>query len=113
MCIRDRSGSVIIVNAGGLSDTSVVLIPTSLFNPVFEFGPVPFGLRAPEPGIAANVGSAWTIAGVPEGTYKVIAALENDFLVRDPDASIAGTDIIEITVAAGQNVDLQDSFKIT
>jgi hypothetical protein len=107
------SGSVNIVNAPGGSQTSVVLIPTSLFNPVFEFGPVPFGLRAPEPGIAPNVSSSWMIPGVPEGTYKVIASLENDLLVRDPDQSIAGTDIIEITVAAGETLDIQDSFKIT
>ena len=107
------SGSVNIVNAPGGSATSVVLIPSGLFNETFEFGPVPFGLRAPDPGIAPNVTSAWTIDGVPEGTYKVIASLENDLLVRDPDTSIAGTQILEITVAAGENVDLQDSFKIT
>ena len=107
------SGSVSLVNAGGLTDTSVVLIPSALFNPVFEFGPVPFGLRAPEPGVAPNVSSTWTISDVPVGTYKVIASLENDFLVRDPDTSIAGTDILEITVVAGQDVDLQDGFKVT
>src|SRR5690606_6121726 len=77
------------------------------------FGPVPFGLRAPEPGVAPNVGSAWTITGVPAGTYKILAAYENDGLVRDPDTSIAGTDILELTVSAGMDVDLQDSFKIT
>jgi hypothetical protein len=107
------SGSVNIVNAPGGSETSVVLIPTALFNPVFEFGPVPFGLRAPEPGVAPNVSSSWTIPNVPEGTYKVIASLENDLLVRDPDTSIAGTEIVEITVVAGEDLDLQDSFKVT
>jgi hypothetical protein len=107
------SGSVNIVNPGDGGDTSVVMIPSALFNPVFEFGPVPFGLRAPEPGAAPNVGSAFTIANVPAGTYKIIAALENDFLVRDPDTSIAGTEILELTVVAGDNVDLQDSFKVT
>lgn len=107
------TGSVSIVNGGIGDSTSVVMIPTALFNPVFEFGPVPFGLRAPEPGVEPNVSGAWTIADVPEGTYKVIAALENDFLVRDPDTNIAGTDILELTVMAGQNVDLQDGFKVT
>ncbi|KIG13946.1 hypothetical protein DB30_07362 [Enhygromyxa salina] len=107
------SGSVNIVNAPGGSETSVVLIPTALFNPVFEFGPVPFGLRAPEPGVAPNVSSAWTIAEVPEGSYYVIASLENDLLVRDPDTSIAGTEILQITVAAGEDLELQDSFKVT
>lgn len=107
------SGSVNIVNAPGGSATSVVLIPSSVFIEVFEFGPVPFGLRAPEPGVAPNVSGAWTIAGVPAGTYKVIAALENDFLVRDPDLNIAGTQIVEITVGAGEAFSVPDSFKIT
>jgi hypothetical protein len=107
------TGSVNIVNPGDGGDTSVVKIPSALFNPVFEFGPVPFGLRAPEPGVAPSIGGAWTIAEVPEGTYKVIAALENDFLVRDPDTNIAGTEILELTVVAGQNVDLQDGFMVT
>ena len=69
--------------------------------------------RAPSPGIAPNVSGAWTITGVPEGTYYVIASLENDLLVRDPDTNIAGTQIVEITVSAGQNFDVPDSFKIT
>jgi hypothetical protein len=107
------SGSVSIVNAPGGSSTSVVLIPSALFSEVFEFGPVPYGLRAPEPGVAPDVSGAWTIEGVPEGTYKVIASLENDLLVRDPDTSIAGTEILEITVGSGENLDLQDGFKVT
>lgn len=107
------SGSVNIVNAPGGSMTSVVLIPSAVFIEAFEFGPVPYGLRAPSPGIAPNVSGAWTITGVPEGTYYVIASLENDLLVRDPDTNIAGTQIVEITVSAGQNFDVPDSFKIT
>ena len=107
------SGSVNIVNAPGGSATSVVLIPAALFNEAFEFGPVPFALRAPEPGVEANVSSNWSIPGVPAGTYKVIASLENDLLVRDPDTSIAGTEILEITVAAGEDIEIQDSFKVT
>src|SRR5690606_39174864 len=102
-----------IVNPGDGDDTSVVLIPKALFSEVFEFGPVPFGLRAPEPGVAPNVGGAWTIAGVPAGTYKVLAAYENDCLVRDPDTGIAGTEILEITVAVGDDITLQDGFKVT
>lgn len=107
------TGSVNIVNAAGGSATSVVLIPSSVFIDVFEFGPVPYGLRAPSPGIAPDVSGAWTIAGVPVGTYKVIASLENDFLVRDPDLNIAGTQIVEITVTAGQTFEVPDSFKVT
>ena len=107
------SGSVNIVNAPCGGETSVVLIPSALFSDALEFGPVPYGLRAPGPGIAPNVSSGWTIDGVPAGTYKVIASLENDCLVRDPDTSIAGTEILEITVAADETVDIQDSFKVT
>lgn len=107
------NGTVSIVDAPGDSLTSVVLIPSAVFSPVFEFGPVPFGLRAPEPGIAANVSGAWSITGVPEGTYKIIPSLENDGLVRDPDTGIAGTEIVEITVGAGETLDVQEGFKVT
>jgi hypothetical protein len=107
------SGTVSIVNAPGNSATSVVLIPSALFSEVFEFGPVPFGLRAPEPGVAANVSGAWAIPGVPAGTYKVIASLENDGLVRDPDTGIAGTEILEITVNPGEDFAIQAGFKVT
>lgn len=107
------SGSVSIVDAAGGSATSVVLIPSAVFSDVFEFGPVPFGLRAPEPGTAPNVSSSWTIDGVPAGTYKVIASLENDGLVRDPDTGIAGTEILEIEVGPGDTVDIAEGFKVT
>ncbi len=108
------TGSVSIVNAPGGSVTSIVLIPSAVFIPAFEFGPVPYGLRAPEPGLAPNVSGAWTIPGVPAGTYKVIASLENDFLVRDPDLGIAGTQIVEITVDPGTgSFDVPDGFKVT
>jgi hypothetical protein len=60
---------------------------------------------------AADVGGAWSIADVPDGKYVVLAAFENDFLVRDPDTSIGGTDIQHITVSGG-NVDVP-GFKIT
>jgi hypothetical protein len=49
---------------------------------------------------------------VPNGTYKVLAAFENDDLVRDPDTNIGGTQIVEVTVA-GNAVSLPESFKIT
>lgn len=106
-------GSVNIVNAPGGSVTSIVLIPVSVYNEVLERGPVPFGLRAPDPGVPFNVSSAFAIEGVPAGTYKVLAAFENDDLVRDPDESIAGTQIQEITVGEGQAVTIDASFKIT
>lgn len=107
------SGSVNIVNAPGGSRTSVVLVPSVLFNEPLERGPVPYGLRAPEPGFAFDVSGGWSIEGVPPGTYKVLAAFENDDLVRDPDMTIAGTDIPEIEVMGGQDLEVGQSFKIT
>lgn len=105
-------GSVNIVNAPGGSQTSVVLVPASVYNEGLERGPVPLGLRAPEAPEAPSIDGAFEIAGVPPGRYKVLAAFENDLLVRDPDASIAGTDIVEIEVADA-DVDVAESFKIT
>jgi len=107
------SGSVSIVNAPGGSATSVVLVPTSVFNTNLLRGPVPFGLRAPDPGLAPDIGGAFSIAGVPAGTYKVLAAFENDGLVRDPDLTIGGTSLQEITVEAGRDTELAEGFKVT
>lgn len=107
------SGSVNIVNAPGGSQTTVVLVPSSVFIERLERGPVPFGLRAPEPPTAPDVSGAFEIGGVPSGTYKVLAAFENDALVRDPDASIAGTQIQEITVDYGAAIAVDESFKVT
>lgn len=107
------SGSVNIVNAPGGSLTSVVLVPVSVFNTNLERGPIPFGLRAPDPGKTPDIDNTFTIPGVPAGKYKVLAAFENDLLVRDPDLSIGGTALQEITVAAGKDTTLDASFKIT
>lgn len=106
-------GGVQIVNAPGGSVTSVVLVPVSVFNPLIERGPVPYGLRAPDPGLAPDVSGTFAIPGVPAGTYKVLAAFENDILVRDPDMTIGGTNLQEVTVAAGQAVTVPEGFKIT
>jgi len=105
------SGSVNIVNAPGGSSTSVVLVVASTFNDVTLRGEVPPGLRAPGSG-SPSVTGGFTIDGVPDGTYMVLAAFENDDLVRDPDLNIAGTQIVEVTVAGGA-VTLSQSFKIT
>jgi sarcosine oxidase gamma subunit len=105
------SGSVNIVNAPGGSATSVVLVVASTFNEVTVRGEVPRGLRTPKTG-SPNVNGSFTISGVPDGTYKVLAAFENDGLVRDPDTNIAGTQIVEVTVS-GNATTLPTSFKIT
>jgi hypothetical protein len=84
-----------------------------VFNTNLLRGPIPFGLRAPDPGQSPDISNSFTIPGVPAGTYKVLAAFENDLLVRDPDLSIGGTSLQEITVAAGKPTTLAESFKVT
>jgi len=107
------SGSVQIVNAPGGSTTSVILVVESTFNNALVRGEMPPGLRAPAPGTAPNISGAFTIEGIPAGTYVILAAFENDVLVRDPDTCISGTDILHRAFAAGETVDLSDGFKIT
>lgn len=100
------SGKVSIVNPGNGTDTSVILVVADTFVENAARGEAPPGLRA------ANVTGAFTLEGVPDGDYVVLAAFENDFLVRDPDTCIGGTDIVRITVA-GSNVTIDESFKVT
>ncbi|MCA9662686.1 MAG: carboxypeptidase regulatory-like domain-containing protein, partial [Myxococcales bacterium] len=107
------SGSINIVNAPGGSATSVVLVVESTFSDTFVRGEVPRGLRTPLSG-EPDVTGAFSITGVPEGSYVVLAAFENDFLVRDPDPNIAGTQIVTVDMASpGTDVTLADSFKVT
>jgi hypothetical protein len=107
------SGSVNIVNPGSGTATSVILVVESTFNEVLARGETPPGLRAPDPGTAPNVNNAFAISGVPEGRYVVLAAFENDNLVRDPDTSIGGTQIVHIQVTSGSDTSLGTSFKVT
>jgi hypothetical protein len=107
------SGSVSIVNAPGGSMTSVVLVVASTFNEALKRGEVPPGLRAPKAG-TPSVSGAFTIEGVPDGSYVVLAAFENDSLVRDPDTSIGGTQIQRVQIGDGnRQVALAAAFKIT
>jgi hypothetical protein len=109
------TGSINIVNAPGGSATSVVLVPESTFNEIFVKGEVPPGLRAPAPPESPSITASFAIEGVPDGQYVVLAAFENDFLVRDPDPSIAGTQILHIQVPVGSSyeIDIASSFKVT
>jgi hypothetical protein len=107
------SGQINIVDAAGLDATTVVLVPASLYNEALERGPVPFGLRDPEPPLAPSVSTEYWLDGVPAGTYKILPAFENDFLVRDPDTSIAGTEVVEVSVARGEDVAISQAFKVT
>lgn len=100
------SGSVQIVNGGGSSSTSVILVLEDTFDDMQKRGEAPPGLRA------GNVTGAFSISGVPDGRYVVLAAFENDGLVRDPDTSIGGTQIAHITVAGADNA-ISTGFKIT
>jgi hypothetical protein len=107
------SGSIQLVNAPGGAETSVILVVADTFNENAARGEAPRGLRAPRTG-APNVTGSFEITGVPAGNYVVLAAYENDDLVRDPDTNIAGTDFVRITVEAGQAaLAIADSFKVT
>jgi hypothetical protein len=99
------SGSVQIVNAQGGAETSVILAVESTFIESTARGEAPPGFRA------TGVSGAWEIVGVPNGRYVALAAFENDGLVRDPDTSIAGTDVVHFEVT-GPSVSLE-GFKVT
>ncbi len=100
------SGNVNIVNAPGGSATSVILAVKDTFVVNAARGEAPPGLRA------AGVNGSFSIPKVPDGTYVVLAAFENDGLVRDPDVNIGGTAIVEVTVT-GPDVSLAQNFKVT
>lgn len=107
------TGDANLVDPGAGTATSVVLVPASVYSEQLERGPVPLGLRDPPPPAAPDVNGAFSLAGVPSGTYKVLVAFENDFLVRDPDEGVAGTQIQEITIDGGGTVPVAASFKVT
>ncbi|NUP13552.1 MAG: carboxypeptidase regulatory-like domain-containing protein [Polyangiaceae bacterium] len=107
------SGNIQIVNGGGASTTSVVLVVESTFSETFVRGEVPRGLRAPLSGPPTITGD-FTIANVPPGKYVVLAGFENDGLVRDPDPNIAGTQILHTEMPSpGVELSAEDSFKVT
>ncbi|HEX2573788.1 MAG TPA: carboxypeptidase-like regulatory domain-containing protein [Polyangia bacterium] len=105
------AGTVNIVAAPGGSVTSVVLVVESTFNDTLGRGAVPPGLRAPKNG-APNISGAFTITDVPDGRYVVLAAFENDALVRDP-STIGGTQIQRVTVDASNRNVAAGNFKVT
>ncbi|HWP06994.1 MAG TPA: hypothetical protein VNN72_14675, partial [Polyangiaceae bacterium] len=107
------SGSVQLVNAPGGAKTSVILVVEDTFDENAARGEAPRGLRSPASG-APDVTGAFTITGVPAGKYVVLAAYENDDLVRDPDTNISGTDFVHLEVTAGETTTtLSESFKVT
>ncbi|MDI1443761.1 hypothetical protein [Polyangium sp. 6x1] len=100
------TGSVQIVNGNGFSTTSVVLALKDTFIADAARGEVPKGLRV------GGVTGAYEFTGVPDGDYVILAAFENDGLVRDPDISIGGTTILDVTIEGGQSV-TKEGFKVT
>lgn len=108
------SGSVQLVAGANGAGTSVVLVVESTFIETLGRGEVPPGLRAPEAGVAPNITGSWSITGIPDGKYVVLAAFENDGNVRDPDPGISGTQLQRITVANGAVSGASaPSFKVT
>jgi hypothetical protein len=98
------SGSIQFVNPGS-GVTSVILVVKETFLEAVARGEAPPGLKA------ENVVGPFSIAGVPDGNYVVLAAFENDDFVRD-ESGIGGTEIVSVTVA-GANVAIPTSFKVT
>ena len=108
--LNSVTGSVQIVNAPGGARTSVVLAVESTFVENAARGEVPPGLRA------GDVTGSFLIEGVPDGRYVVLAAFENDGLVRDPDQTIGGTGLVRIEVpdpVDGITVTITSGFKVT
>ncbi|MCZ6699094.1 MAG: carboxypeptidase-like regulatory domain-containing protein [Planctomycetota bacterium] len=104
------SGNVQIVNAPGEATTSVILAVESTFVEAAGRGAVPPGLRV------GDVSGEFTIENVPDGNYVVLAAFENDDLVRDPDQTIGGTMTVRITLpdpTAGNVLVFSEGFKVT
>lgn len=100
------SGKIEIVNGGGAGVTSVVLAVASTFQEALGRGEVPKGLRV------GDVSGDFSLTGVPPGDYVILAAFENDGLVRDPDTSIGGTETLQVSLTAGQDL-AAGSFKVT
>lgn len=105
------TGSVNLVAGANGAGTSVVMAIDSTFIEVLARGELVPGLRAPEGGAPTLKGS-YTISGIPDGKYVVLAAFENDGNVRDPDPSISGTQLARVTVANGM-ASVNPVFKVT
>ena len=106
------SGEVQIVNAPGGAATSVILVVESTFQENAARGQTVPGLRDPVPGTAPSITGSYTISDVPAGRYVVLAAFEDDMLVRDPDVSIGGTSTLHIEVMSGATTTVE-GFKVT
>jgi hypothetical protein len=106
-------GKVQLVAGADNTGTSVVLAVESTFVPALGRGEVPPGLRTPDFGIAPDVTGDFTLHGVPDGRYVLLAAFENDNNVRDPDPNISGTQIPHVVVSNGTVTPSGISIKVT
>jgi hypothetical protein len=105
------ASKVQIVAGSGV--TSIVLAVKATFNTTLARGEVVPGLRAPDPGTAPSISGNFSIAGIPDGDYAVLAGFENDGEVRDPDTGISGTTIQFISVRDGAVLVTPSGFKVT
>ncbi len=92
---RTVTGSLAITNGGMTTSTSVMLVLEDTFDNVLDRGDSPAGLEI------TGVNGAFTLEGVPNGSYAVLAAFENDGVVRSPDTSVMGSPVQHIVVADG------------
>jgi hypothetical protein len=69
-------------------------VVASTFDEARGRGVAPAGLKA------SAVTGTWSIAGIPDGHYRVLAAFETAYLVRDP-SDIGGTAVLEFQVVGG------------
>lgn len=90
------SGSVQFVSSTFWDLTSVLLVVDSTYDAARVRGIAPPGLKAS----GVTKGSTWTITGIPDGRYRVLAAFETDYVVRDP-SDIGGTAVLEFQVVNG------------
>jgi hypothetical protein len=87
--------------------SSVILVVDSTYDSSLGVGEPVTGLRAQ----VSSTATGFTISGVPDGTYVVLGAFENDFLVRDTGGGSAPPPVITV---AGAPYDLTSSpIKIT
>jgi len=90
------SGGVQFVSSTFWDFTSVLLVVDSTYDAARVRGIAPPGLKAS----GVTKGSNWTISGIPDGHYRVLAAFETDYVVRDP-SDIGGTAVLEFQVVNG------------
>ncbi len=76
--------------------TSVILVVKSTYEPILHRGWAPPGLRD---GNVTTTSPSFTISGVPDGDYLVLAAFENDGMVQDPGQGSTG--LYEAVVSGG------------